>query len=400
MRAMLLDAPGGPLRLAQVPDPVPGPGQVLLRVAACAVCRTDLHVVDGELAHPKLPLIPGHEIVGLVAAWGEGVEGFAVGDRVGVPWLGWTCGACGYCRSGRENLCPDARFTGYTLDGGYAEQAVADARYCFRIPAGYTDAQAAPLLCAGLIGYRSLRMAGEGERLGIYGFGAAAHIVAQVARHQGRRVFAFTRPGDDEAQRFAWELGAVWTGGSDERPPEELDAAILFAPVGALVPAAPRELSMSSLPHAAKWGTMASTMAGARAARDYRRHESDAHHAQRLRDRRDPGRHRQRVPRVQPQVIHAWTDGQRRLRGRGGGADGLGVRGLGHHLDDPRMNRRGRTGAGAVHDGGLAHRVTQKSLGHLAARRVARAEKEDIVGAAAHATLNPLGTQHALSAAL
>ncbi|HEX6373032.1 MAG TPA: zinc-dependent alcohol dehydrogenase family protein [Longimicrobium sp.] len=240
MQAMLLDAPGMPLRLAQVPDPAPGPGQVLLRVTACAVCRTDLHVVDGELAHPKLPLIPGHEIVGLVTAWGKGVEGFAAGDRAGVPWLGWTCGTCGHCRSGRENLCPNARFTGYTLDGGYAGQTVADARYCFRIPARYTDAQAAPLLCAGLIGYRSLRMAGEGERLGIYGFGAAAHIVAQVARHQGRRVFAFTRPGDAEGQRFARELGAVWTGGSDERPPEALDAAILFAPVGALVPAALR----------------------------------------------------------------------------------------------------------------------------------------------------------------
>jgi propanol-preferring alcohol dehydrogenase len=240
MQAMILDAPGRTLRLAKVPDPSPGAGQVLLRVAACAVCRTDLHVVDGELAHPKLPLIPGHEIVGTVLGWGEGVEGFSAGERVGVPWLGWTCGACEYCRAGRENLCPDARFTGYTLDGGYAEQAVADARYCFRVPAGYSDAQAAPLLCAGLIGYRSLRMAGEAERLGIYGFGAAAHIVAQVARHQGRRVFAFTRPGDAEGQRFARELGAVWTGASHERPPEELDAAILFAPVGALVPAALR----------------------------------------------------------------------------------------------------------------------------------------------------------------
>ena len=242
MQAMLLDAPGRLLRLAQVPDPAPGPGQVLLRVTACAVCRTDLHVVDGELAHPKLPLIPGHEIVGTVLGWGDGVEGFSAGERAGVPWLGWTCGTCEFCRSGRENLCPNARFTGYTLDGGYAEQTVADARYCFRIPAGYSDAQAAPLLCAGLIGYRSLRMAGEGERLGIYGFGAAAHIVAQVARHQGRRVFAFTRPGDAEGQRFARELGAVWTGGSDERPPEALDAAILFAPVGALVPAALRSV--------------------------------------------------------------------------------------------------------------------------------------------------------------
>ena len=240
MQAMLLDAPGRALRLAEVPDPVPGPGEVLLRVTACAVCRTDLHVVDGELAHPKLPLIPGHEIVGTVIGWGAGVKGFSPGDRVGVPWLGWTCGACEHCRAGRENLCPAARFTGYTRDGGYAELAVADARYCFGLPAGYTDAEAAPLLCAGLIGYRSLRMAGDAERLGIYGFGAAAHIVAQAARHQGRRVFAFTRPGDEAGQRFARELGAVWTGGSDERPPEALDAAILFAPVGALVPAALR----------------------------------------------------------------------------------------------------------------------------------------------------------------
>ncbi|HYR11573.1 MAG TPA: zinc-dependent alcohol dehydrogenase family protein [Longimicrobium sp.] len=240
MRAMVLHAPGQALRMSEVPDPVPEPGQVLLRVAACAVCRTDLHVVDGELSHPKLPLVPGHEIVGTVIGWGEGVEGFSVGDRVGVPWLGWTCGACGYCRSGRENLCPRARFTGYTLDGGYAEQAAADARFCFPIPPKYTDPQAAPLLCAGLIGWRSLRMTEDARTLGIYGFGAAAHIVAQVARHQGRRVFAFTRPGDAEGQRFARELGAVWTGGSHERPPEELDAAILFAPVGALVPAALR----------------------------------------------------------------------------------------------------------------------------------------------------------------
>ncbi|HEU0300113.1 MAG TPA: zinc-dependent alcohol dehydrogenase family protein [Longimicrobium sp.] len=243
MQAMLLHAPGQPLRLADVPDPLPGPGQVLLRVTACAVCRTDLHVVDGELPHPKLPLIPGHEIVGTVIGWGEGVEGFSEGKRVGVPWLGWTCGECRYCGTGRENLCPRARFTGYHLDGGYAEHAVADARYCFPLPPEYGDVEAAPLLCAGLIGYRSLRMAGDAERLGIYGFGAAAHIVAQVARHQGRRVFAFTRPGDGEGQRFARELGAVWTGGSDERPPEELDAAILFAPVGALVPAALRAVA-------------------------------------------------------------------------------------------------------------------------------------------------------------
>ena len=240
MRAMLLDTLGRPLRLADVPVPSPGPGQLLLRVRACAVCRTDLHVVDGELPEPKLLLIPGHEIVGEVAALGERVEGFADGDRVGVPWLGWTCGECRYCRSGRENLCASARFTGYHLDGGYAEYTVADARYCFPLPAEYTDAEAAPLLCAGLIGYRSLRMAGDAERLGIYGFGAAAHIVAQVARHQGRKVFAFTRPGDEEAQRFARELGAAWAGASHQRPPEELDAAIIFAPVGALVPAALR----------------------------------------------------------------------------------------------------------------------------------------------------------------
>jgi propanol-preferring alcohol dehydrogenase len=240
MKAMVLQAPGQALRWAEVPDPVPRPGQVLLRVAACAVCRTDLHVVDGELADPGLPLIPGHEIVGTVIGWGEGVEGFAKGDRVGVPWLGWTCGDCADCRSGRENLCPRARFTGYTLDGGYAELTVADARYCFPLPAEYGDAQAAPLLCAGLIGYRALRMAEDAQALGIYGFGAAAHIVAQVARHQGRRVFAFTRPGDARGQRFARELGAVWTSGSDEPPPEPLDAALLFAPVGALVPAALR----------------------------------------------------------------------------------------------------------------------------------------------------------------
>ena len=243
MRAMVLDAPGRPLRSAEVPTPSPGPGQILLRVRACAVCRTDLHVVDGELPRPKLPLIPGHEIVGTVAELGEDVEGFALGVRVGVPWLGWTCGECRYCRSGRENLCPRARFTGYDLDGGYAELAVADARFCFPLPPEYGDAEAAPLLCAGLIGYRSLRMAGDAERLGIYGFGAAAHIVAQVARHQGRRVFAFTRAGDEAAQRFARELGAAWAGASDERPPEALDAAIIFAPVGALVPAALRAVA-------------------------------------------------------------------------------------------------------------------------------------------------------------
>lgn len=240
MRAMVLDAPRTPLRMREVPVPRPGGGQVLVRVRACAVCRTDLHVVDGDLPRPKLPLIPGHEIVGRVVAVGEGVEAFAAGQRVGVPWLGWTCGVCRFCRSGRENLCAAARFTGYDLDGGYAEYAVADGRFCFPIPEGYPDAQAAPLLCAGLIGYRSLLMAGDGERLGFYGFGAAAHILVQVARHQGRRVFAFTRPGDEAGQRFARELGAEWAGGADERPPEELDAAIIFAPAGALVPAALR----------------------------------------------------------------------------------------------------------------------------------------------------------------
>jgi propanol-preferring alcohol dehydrogenase len=238
MLAMTLRAASTPLEPVDSPVPTPGPDQVLIRVRACGVCRTDLHVVDGELPHPKLPLVPGHEIVGTVAAKGERAERFAVGDRVGVPWLGWTCGECRYCRAGRENLCDRPAFTGYTLDGGYAGYAVADHRYCFPIPDGYSDAEAAPLLCAGLIGYRSLVMAGDARRLGIYGFGAAAHIVAQVARHQGREVYAFTRPGDAEAQRFARDLGAVWAGGSTDRPPEELDAAILFAPVGALVPAA------------------------------------------------------------------------------------------------------------------------------------------------------------------
>jgi propanol-preferring alcohol dehydrogenase len=240
MRAMILEAPRTPLREADLPVPDPGPGQVLLRVHACGVCRTDLHVVDGELTGPKLPLVPGHEIVGTVVRRGEGADRFAVGDRVGVPWLGWTCGACRYCRSGRENLCDRARFTGYQLDGGYAEHTVADQRYCFPLPAGYGDAEAAPLLCAGLIGYRSLVLAGDARRLGLYGFGAAAHIIAQVARHQGREVYAFTRPGDAGGQQFARDLGAVWAGGSDAMPPEELDAAILFAPVGALVPAALR----------------------------------------------------------------------------------------------------------------------------------------------------------------
>jgi propanol-preferring alcohol dehydrogenase len=231
---MQLVAPQGVLQEAELPQPEPAPEQVLIRIHACGVCRTDLHVVDGELTEPKLPLIPGHEVVGTVVKMGERVERFAVGDRVGVPWLGFTCGKCQYCRTGRENLCNQARFTGYQLDGGYVEYTVADQRYCFRLPTGYSDAEAAPLLCAGLIGYRSLVLAGDGQRLGLYGFGAAAHIIVQVAHHQGRRVYAFTRAGDMEAQQFARELGAVWAGSSEAGPPEELDAAILFAPVGAL----------------------------------------------------------------------------------------------------------------------------------------------------------------------
>jgi alcohol dehydrogenase, propanol-preferring len=240
MRAMVLDSPGNPLRDAEVPEPEPGQEQVLLRVRACAVCRTDLHVVDGELPDPKLPLIPGHQIVGTVERVGERVERFAAGDRVGVPWLGYTDGSCRYCLAGRENLCDNARFTGYQVDGGYAGYAVADHRFCFPIPEGYPDLQAAPLLCAGLIGYRSLRMTGDAERIGLYGFGAAAHIVCQVARHQGRRAFAFTRAGDTAAQAFALELGAEWAGDALGPPPEELDAALIFAPAGELVPAALR----------------------------------------------------------------------------------------------------------------------------------------------------------------
>jgi alcohol dehydrogenase, propanol-preferring len=238
MRAMVLERARAPLVARELDRPGPGPGQILLRVRACAVCRTDLHVADGELTEPKLPLVLGHEIVGTVEQLGQGVTRFAPGDRVGLPWLGWTCGSCRFCLSGRENLCERARFTGYTLDGGYAEFAVADARFCFPIPPAYDDSHAAPLLCAGLIGYRALVAAGDAERLGLYGFGAAAHLVAQVARWQGRRVYAFTRAGDDEGQRFARELGAEWAGGSDERPVEPLDAAIIFAPVGALVPTA------------------------------------------------------------------------------------------------------------------------------------------------------------------
>jgi propanol-preferring alcohol dehydrogenase len=243
MRAMVLDTPGNPLRAAEVPEPEPGPEQILLQVHACAVCRTDLHVVDGELPNPKLPLIPGHQIVGTVETVGGRVDRFSVGDRVGVPWLGYTDGACRYCLTGRENLCDNARFTGYQMDGGYAGYTVADHRFCFTIPEGYPDLHAAPLMCAGLIGYRSLRAAGDAERLGLYGFGASAHVIIQVAIHQGREVFAFTRDGDEEGQGFARELGAAWAGGSFESPPEELDAAIIFAPVGALVPAALRAVA-------------------------------------------------------------------------------------------------------------------------------------------------------------
>jgi alcohol dehydrogenase, propanol-preferring len=240
---MILDVPGEPLKVAEVPVPELGEGQLLLRVHCCAVCRTDLHVVDGELPRPRLPLIPGHQIVGTVEKIGEGADSFTVGNRVGVPWLGWTDGECRYCLSGRENLCEHARFTGYQIDGGYAEYVIADTRFCFPIPEGFPDLQAAPLLCAGLIGHRSLSFAGDAERLGLYGFGASAHIVAQVAAHEGRRVFAFTRAHDEEAQEFARELGAEWAGSSEEAPPEELDAAIIFAPVGALVPAALRAVA-------------------------------------------------------------------------------------------------------------------------------------------------------------
>lgn len=240
---MLFEKPGQPLRQAELPVPRPGPGQLLIRVRACAVCRTDLHVVDGELTQPKLPLIPGHEIVGTIEEQSAGVERFNIGDRVGIPWLGWTCGECGYCQAGQENLCDQAKFTGYTLDGGYAEYTVADQRFCFPIPESYSDAEAAPLLCAGLIGYRTLVKAGGGRRLGIYGFGAAAHIIAQVARYQKREIYSFTRPGDEEAQRFALDLGSVWAGGSDELPPVKLDAAIIFAPAGELVPPALRAVA-------------------------------------------------------------------------------------------------------------------------------------------------------------
>ena len=265
MRAMVLDRPGSPLGEAELPDPEPGPGEILVAVAACGVCRTDLHIVDGELTEPKLPLVPGHQVVGrALTAAGR----FAPGDRVGIPWLGWTCGECRYCTSGRENLCDRARFTGYHVDGGYAEAAVADERFCVPVPAGFADAEAAPLLCGGLIGYRALRMAGDAERIGLYGFGASAHIVCQVARHQGRRVFVLTREGDEAAQSLALELGAEWAGDSLGGPPEELDAAIIFAPAGELVPAALRTTAkggvvvcagihmsdIPSLPYELLWG--------------------------------------------------------------------------------------------------------------------------------------------------
>lgn len=265
---MVLDRPGAALTLRNVPEPHPGAAQIRLAVRTCAVCRTDLHVADGDLHDPKLPLILGHEIVGVVDEVGDGVTRFRAGDRVGIPWLGWTCGTCRYCTSGRENLCDEARFTGYQLDGGYAEYTVADERFCLPIPASYDDVHAAPLLCAGLIGYRAYRATGDARRLGFYGFGAAAHLVAQVAAYQGRRVFAFTRPGDTEGQAFARRLGAEWAGDSDATPPEELDAAIVFAPVGSLVPVALRFVAkggpvvcagihmsdIPSFPYARLWG--------------------------------------------------------------------------------------------------------------------------------------------------
>ena len=268
MRAMVLDQPGRPLTERLLPDPTPGPGQILAQVTACAVCRTDLHVVDGELPRPKLPLVPGHEIVARVLTCGAGVEHLATGTRIGIPWLGWSCGDCAHCRSGRENLCEQARFTGYQIDGGYADRVVADARFCFALPDAYDDLHAAPLLCAGLIGWRSLVRAGDGKRLGIYGFGAAAHIVAQVAVWQGRSVHAFVREGDRDAERFALDHGAVWAGPSTRPPPEPLDAAIIFAPAGFLVPLALRAVrpggrvvcggihmsDIPSFPYAALWG--------------------------------------------------------------------------------------------------------------------------------------------------
>ena len=240
MQAMVMERPRHRLELRDLPEPSPGRGQVLIKIGACAVCRTDLHILDGELAQPKLPLIPGHEVVGRVVQSGEAAKRFEIGERVGVPWLAWTCGQCEYCRAGKENLCDNARFTGYTVDGGYASSMLADERFCFPIPEGFSDVEAAPLLCAGLIGYRSLTKTGDAKRLGIYGFGAAAHIISQVARFQGREVFAFTRPGDEAGQKFATTLGAVWAGSSTELPPVPLDAAIIFAPAGSLVPQALR----------------------------------------------------------------------------------------------------------------------------------------------------------------
>lgn len=240
MRAMILKAQGKPLEMAELPDPIPEPGQLLIRVHACGVCRTDLHVIDGDLTEPNLPIIPGHQIVGTVVDAAKGTGLFSAGDRVGVPWLGGSCGKCRYCMSGRENLCDNARYTGYQINGGFAELCVADERFCFPIPSGYPDMQAAPLLCAGLIGYRALCMAGDARRLGFYGFGAAAHILIQVARYQNREVYAFTRREDNIGMKFALELGAVWAGASEDNPPSSLDAAIIFAPVGELVPIALR----------------------------------------------------------------------------------------------------------------------------------------------------------------
>ena len=247
MRAMVLEQPGKPLVLRDVSQPKPGPGQLLVRVKTCAVCRTDLHLVDGELPNPKLPLIPGHQIVGRIEEIGESVQGFSVGERVGIPWLGWTDGECTYCRSNRENLCDRARFTGYTIDGGYADFAVVDARFCFRLSEQYNDVDVAPLLCAGMLGYRSYRKTGDASRIGIYGFGNAAHLISQIAIYQGREIFAFTRPGDKAGQESARKLGAVWAGDSGEMPPKKLDAAIIFAPVGALVPAALRTLTKGGI---------------------------------------------------------------------------------------------------------------------------------------------------------
>jgi propanol-preferring alcohol dehydrogenase len=265
---MILDRPGSPLRLASLPIPQADAGRIQIRVEACGVCRTDLHLIDGELPNPVLPIIPGHEIVGRVSGLGAGVAGFSIGQRVGVPWLGWTCGVCRYCLAGRENLCDAARFTGYQIPGGYADYTVADARYCFPLPEAQAAEALAPLLCAGLIGYRALRLAGDAQRIGIYGFGAAAHIVAQVVKHQGREFFAFTRPGDTDSQEFARRLGAAWAGSTEQTPPAQLGAALIFAPVGALVPAALKQLQkggcvicagihmsdIPAFPYAALWG--------------------------------------------------------------------------------------------------------------------------------------------------